>query len=317
MATSTAERRDTRPSAPGAPAAQEAEKPRGRRVSFEGKMLAPALILLAALSLFPFVYIIFMSLTRVGLIGGLSFHWAGVDNWTRLFSDSAVGSSWLRSIVYFVLTVGLELILGIAIALCVHEMVWGKNIALSLILMPMFMAPVIVGLLGRFLTDSTYGLYAWVLKETGLYSGDILGSTKAAFAAVTLMDVWQWTPLIALIVLAGLASMPGQVLEAAKVDGATYWQRLRHIVLPMIAGVIVVALLIRSMDAIRYFDIIQNTTNGGPADATKIVPIRLYDTAFRFFDLGYAAAIGLSMLAVSILVANLFLKTLHRRGLAK
>jgi multiple sugar transport system permease protein len=81
--------------------------------------------------------------------------------------------------------------------------------------------------------------------------------------------------------------------------------------------VIVVALLIRSMDAIRYFDIIQNTTNGGPADATKIVPIRLYDTAFRFFDLGYAAAIGLSMLAVSILVANLFLKTLHRRGLAK
>jgi multiple sugar transport system permease protein len=240
-----------------------------------------------------------------------------VDNWTRLFSDSAVGSSWLRSILYFVLTVGLELILGIAIALCVHEMVWGKNIALSLILMPMFMAPVIVGLLGRFLTDSTYGLYAWVLKETGLYSGDILGSTKAAFAAVTLMDVWQWTPLIALIVLAGLASMPGQVLEAAKVDGATYWQRLRHIVLPMIAGVIVVALLIRSMDAIRYFDIIQNTTNGGPADATKIVPIRLYDTAFRFFDLGYAAAIGLSMLAVSILVANLFLKTLHRRGLAK
>ena len=128
------------------------------------------------------------------------------------------------------------------------------------------------------------------------------------------MDVWQWTPLIALIVLAGLASMPGQVLEAAKVDGATYWQRLRHIVLPMIAGVIVVALLIRSMDAIRYFDIIQNTTNGGPADATKIVPIRLYETAFRFFDLGYAAAIGLSMLAVSILVANLFLKIAAQEG---
>ena len=273
--------------------------------------------MLAALSLFPFVYIILMSFSRVGLIGGISFHWAGLDNWTRLFSDPAVGASWLRSIVYFVLTVGLELVLGIAIALCVHELVWGKSIALSLILMPMFMAPVIVGLLGRFLTDSTYGLYAWVLKETGLYTGDILGSTTAAFLAVTLMDVWEWTPLIALIVLAGLASMPGQVLEAAKVDGATYLQRLRHIVLPMIAGVIVVALLIRSMDAIRYFDIIQNTTNGGPADATKIIPIRLYETSFRFFDLGYAAAIGLSMLAASILIANLFLKVLHKRGLAK
>ena len=110
------------------------------------------------------------------------------------------------------------------------------------------------------------------------------------------MDVWEWTPLIALIVLAGLTSVPKPVLEAAAMDGAGYFKRLRYIVLPMIAGVMIVALLIRSMDAIRYFDIITNTTNGGPADATKIVPIRLYETAFRFFDLGYAAAIGLSML---------------------
>ncbi len=288
-----------------------------RRLTFPGRMMTPALVVLAALSLFPFVYIIVMSLSSVGLIGGIHFSWSGLDNWTRLFTDPSVGASWIRSVVYFVATVGLELVLGIAIALIVHELVWGKNIALSLILMPMFMAPVIVGLLGRFLTDSTYGLYAWVLKSTGLYSGDILGSTKAAFVAVTLMDVWQWTPLITLIVLAGLASLPGQVLEAAKVDGASYWQRLRYIVLPMVAGVIIVALLIRSMDAIRYFDIIQNTTNGGPADATKTIPIRLYETGFRFFDLGYAAAIGLSMLAVSILVANLFLKTLQRRGLAR
>ena len=287
------------------------------RFSFEARMLTPALIVLAALSIFPFIYLIFMSLSAVGLIGGISLDFVGLDNWSRLFTDSAVGASWIRSIVYFILTVGLEMGLGIAIALLVHELVWGKNIALSLILMPMFMAPVIVGLLGRFLTDSTYGLYAWMLRETGLYSGDILGTPTAAFLAVTLMDVWQWTPLIALIVLAGLASVPGQILEAAKVDGATYLQRLRHIVLPTIAGVIIVALLIRSMDAIRYYDIITNTTNGGPADATKIVPIRLYETGFRFFDLGYAAAIGLSMLAVSILLANIFLRTLKRRGLAR
>jgi len=288
-----------------------------RRLSFEGRMMAPALILLAALSIFPFVYIVIMSLSRVGLIGGIDLQWAGLDNWTRLFSDSSVGAAWIRSIVYFVLTVGLEMLLGIAIALLVHGMVWGRNLALSLVLMPMFMAPVIVGLLGRFLTDSTYGLYAWVLRETHLYSGDILGSPTSAFIAVTLMDVWQWTPLIALIVLAGLSSLPQPVMEAARVDGASYWQRLRHIVLPMIMGVVIVAFLVRSMDAIRYFDIIYTTTNGGPADATKIVPIRLYETAFRFFDLGYAAAIGLSMLAVSILIANLFVRTLRRQGLAR
>jgi multiple sugar transport system permease protein len=280
-------------------------------------MMAPALIFLALLSLLPFLYIIAMSLSRVGLIGGISLHWAGLDNWSRLFSDSSVGAAWLRSIVYFVATVGLEMLVGIAIALLVYELAWGRNLVVSLLLMPMFMAPVIVGLLGRFLTDSTFGLYAWVLRETHIYSGDILGSTTSAFIAVTLMDVWEWTPLIALIVLAGLASLPGPVMEAAAIDGAGYWKRLRYIVLPMIAGVVVVALLVRSMDAIRYFDIIYNTTNGGPADATKIVPIRLYETAFRFFDLGYAAAIGLSMLAASILIANLFMRTLKRRGLAR
>jgi multiple sugar transport system permease protein len=310
MATTTIDER------PGEATSARAKR-KENRFSFEARMLTPALLVLAALSLFPFVYLILMSLSAVGLIGGISLDFVGLDNWSRLFSDSAVGASWIRGIVYFVLTVGLELGLGIAIALLVHELVWGKNLALSLILMPMFMAPVIVGLLGRFLTDSTYGLYAWVLRETGLYTGDILGSPTAAFLAVTLMDVWQWTPLIALIVLAGLASVPGQILEAAQVDGASYWQRLRHIVLPTIAGVIIVALLIRSMDAIRYYDIITNTTNGGPADATKIVPIRLYETGFRFFDLGYAAAIGLSMLAVSILLANVFLRTLKRRGLAR
>jgi multiple sugar transport system permease protein len=289
----------------------------GGRISFEGKMLAPALILLALLSLFPFIYIVLMSLSRVGLIGGIDLHWAGLDNWTRLFSDSTVGAAWIRSIVYFILTVGLEMFLGIAIALLIHGMVWGRNLVVSLLLMPMFMAPVIVGLLGRFLTDSTFGLYAWFLRETHIYSGDILGSPTSAFIAVTLMDVWEWTPLVALIVLAGLSSLPKPVMEAARVDGASYWQRLRHIVMPMIMGVVIVALLVRSMDALRYFDIIYNTTNGGPADATKIVPIRLYETAFRFFDLGYAAAIGLSMLVVTIIMANVFLGILKRRGLAR
>ena len=110
--------------------------------------------------------------------------------------------------MFFVLSVGLEMLLGIAIALSCTRRGRGRNIVISLMLMPMFVAPVIVGLLGRFLTDSTYGLYAWALDEIGLYNGDILGSPTSAFLAVTLMDVWEWTPLIALIVLAGLASMP-------------------------------------------------------------------------------------------------------------
>jgi multiple sugar transport system permease protein len=289
----------------------------GGGISLEAKMLVPVLLLLAVLSLFPFFYIIWMSLNIVSLINGISFDFAGLTNWTRMFTDEIVGAAWARAALYFVATVGLEMILGIAIALLVHELVWGKNLVLSLILLPMFMAPVIVGLLGRFLTDSSYGLYAYVLRETGIFESDILGTASSALPAVVLMDVWEWTPLIVLIVLAGLASVNQYVIEAAKVDGAGYLERLRYIVAPSIAGVVIVALLVRSMDAIRYFDIITVTTNGGPGNTTKIIPIRLYETAFRFFDLGYAAAIGLGMLVFSILVANVFVRILESRGLAK
>ena len=289
----------------------------GGGLSLEMKMLLPVLLLLAILSLFPFFYIIWMSLNTVSLINGISFDFAGLANWTRMFTDVIVGAAWVRAALYFVATVGLEMVLGVAIALLVHELVWGKNLVLSLILLPMFMAPVIVGLLGRFLTDSSYGLYAFVLRGLGIFEKDILGTSSSALTAVILMDVWEWTPLIVLIVLAGLASVNQYVIEAAKVDGANYLERLRHIVAPSIAGVVIVALLVRSMDAIRYFDIITVTTNGGPGNTTKIIPIRLYETAFRFFDLGYAAAIGLGMLVFSILVANAFVRILESRGLAK
>jgi len=289
----------------------------GGGISLEMRMLVPVLLLLAVLSLFPFFYIIWMSLNIVSLINGISFDFAGLANWTRMFTDEVVGAAWARSALYFVATVGLEMILGIAIALLVHELIWGKNLVLSLILLPMFMAPVIVGLLGRFLTDSSYGLYAYVLRELGIFERDILGTASSALPAVILMDVWEWTPLIVLIVLAGLASVNQYVIEAAKVDGANYLERLRYIVAPSIAGVVIVALLVRSMDAIRYFDIITVTTNGGPGNTTKIIPIRLYETAFRFFDLGYAAAIGLGMLVFSILVANVFVRILESRGLAR
>jgi multiple sugar transport system permease protein len=290
--------------------------PKEPRVGFEGRMMTPGLILLAALSIVPFLALIAMSFSRVLLLGGVRLEVVGITNWLRFFTDADMWMSWLRTIIYFVLTVGLEMALGVGIALCLYRVLRGRNVLLSLLLLPMFAAPVIVGLLGRYLTDSTFGLYAWALRSLG-YTGDILGSPIGAFAAVVLMDVWEWTPLIALITLAGLSSVPQSVREAAAVDGAPTWMTLRYIIFPAIANVLLVALLIRSMDAIRYFDIIWVTTNGGPADATKIVPIRLYETAFRFFDLGYAAAIGLSMLVVTIVMANVFLSILKRRGLAK
>lgn len=284
-----------------------------KAVPFEWRMMSPALLLLALMSFVPLFSMIWMSLSHVSLMGGLHVSFTGLSNWHAFFGDAGVWSSWWVSAVYFVATLALELLVGVGVALLVQELVFAKNVVLSILLMPMFVAPVIVGLLGRLLADPTFGLYSWVLRQLGGPT-NLLGSPSTALPTTILLDVWEWTPLITLITLAGLASVPKGLIEAASLDGAGYWRRLVHIVLPSISGVVLVALLIRAMDAIRYFDIIWVTTNGGPADSTKIVPLRLYDTAFRFFNLGYAATIGLSMLVVTIVVAKIFVSLLQRRG---
>ncbi|MGB7755180.1 MAG: sugar ABC transporter permease [Salinisphaera sp.] len=276
-------------------------------------MMSPALILLAAISFIPLFTMIWMSLSKVGLIGGLSFDFIGLTNWKHLFSDPDIGSSWILSVIYFAATVGAEMILGTLMALLIHSLIKARNVVLSLVLIPMFIAPIIVGLLGRFLLDPSFGLYSWFLSTSGLYDGNILGSVGPALAAVIGLDIWEWSPLVALIVLAGLTAVPTDILEAAEVDGASYRHKLVSIILPSILPILLVALLIRAMDAIRFFAIIFITTNGGPADSTKIIPIRLYDIAFRFFDLGYASAVGLTMLVFSIVIATVFVRVLQRK----
>ena len=301
----------------GATAAGPGRKaPGGRRLTFAGTLMAPGISLLALLSILPFIALVVMSFSRVRLLGGVRLEWAGLENWTRVLSDPDLWGSWGRTAVYLVLTLTLEMVLGLGIALALHRVMRGRGLLMSLVLLPMFVAPVIVGLLGRYLTDSTFGLYAWVLQQLG-WEADILGSPTSAFAAVVLMDVWEWTPLITLIALAGLSSVNPSILEASALDGAGYWSTLWHIILPSISSILMVALLIRAMDAVRYYDIIYVTTNGGPADATKIIPIRLFENAFRFFDLGYAAAIGLMMLAVTIAIAKMFMGVLGSKELTR
>jgi multiple sugar transport system permease protein len=293
------------------PEQETATPPQRPGLGFTGKMLTPGVLVLAAISILPFIALVVMSFTRVHLLGGVDLEWAGLDNWSRALADPQMWSSWALTAVYLFFTLGLEMVLGFGLALLLHRVTRARGLLLSLVLLPMFVAPVIVGLLGRYLTDSTFGLYTWVLAQLG-WNGDILGGTTSAFAAVVLMDVWEWTPLIALIALAGLSSVNPSTLEAASLDGAGYWRSLRYIVLPSISGILLVALLIRAMDAVRYYDIIYVTTNGGPADATKTIPIRLFENAFRFFDLGYAATIGLMMLLVTILIARGFVALLGR-----
>jgi multiple sugar transport system permease protein len=287
--------------------------PRRKKIPAEFWMLLPSLLALAALSLFPFFYLLYMSLCDVSLIGGIHLNFIGGANWQALVVDRQLWASWGTTLIYVGGTLVAEMVLGIAVALAITSLPMFRNTVLTLVLFPMFVAPVVVGLLGLYLTNSTYGLYAYVLHTLGLFrDADILGQTSSALPALMLMDIWEWTPLIVMIVAAGRSALPREPLEAASIDGAAGLDLLRYVVLPMLKPTLLVALLIRSMDAIRYYDIIWVTTAGGPADSTKVIAIRLYETAFRFFNLGYAAAIGLTMLVVTIILGKIFVRYMTR-----
>jgi len=283
---------------------------RRKKWSTEFWMLLPSMILLAVISIFPFLYMIYASFMDYSL----SFDepiFNGLKNWEKVLTNDTFWASWGRTAVYTLCGLSLEMLIGVGMALLIYVLPKARNLILTLWMIPLFVAPVVVGLLGRFLLNSTYGLYAWLFRLIGVET-EILGNVSTALPAVILMDVWEWTPLITIIVFAGLQSLPEEVLEAAEVDGAGYVRRLIHVIFPLISRTILLALLIRMMDILRFVDTIKITTEGGPADSTKVIGYHLMEVAFRFQDFGSAAALGLSMLIVTIFLGQQFVRFMRK-----
>jgi multiple sugar transport system permease protein len=170
-------------------------------------------------------------------------------------------------------------------------------------IVPMMLTPVVIGVIWRLMYDPNFGIIAFLLRSVGLPPIEWLAHGNLAFIAVVLVDVWNWTPFMFLVTLAGLESMPVEPFEAAQMDGASRWQILRDHTLPMLMPTLLVALLVRSMDALRIFDHIYIMTMGGPGAATEVASLYLYKTAFKFSDFGYAAA-GLFVLLILITVLS-------------
>jgi len=273
-------------------------------------MLLPSIVLLAVISIFPFIYLIYTSFLDFSIsIDEPTF--AFIRNWVKMLKSSVFWSSWGRTAIFAVGGLGIELVLGIALALLIYHIPKGRNAILTLLMLPLFVAPIVAGLLGRFLLNSTYGLYAWILNLLGS-STEIFGSTSTALPAIIGMDVWEWTPLITIIVLAGLQSMDQQPVEASEIDGANYIQKLRYVILPLASQTIFVAALIRSMDILRFVDTIKITTEGGPANSTKVAGYHLLEVAFRFQDFGGAAVLGIVMLVVTIFLGKMFVRLMAK-----
>ncbi|WP_338788634.1 sugar ABC transporter permease [Metabacillus sp. FJAT-53654] len=275
-----------------------------KKYKTEHWMILPSIIILAIISIFPFLYLIYASYMDF-MISSDQPTFNGITNWKKVLINDTFWASWGRTLIFAVVGLLLEVMIGVGIALAIYELPKGRNLVVTLWMIPIFVAPIVAGLLGRFLLNSTYGLYAWLLSLVGI-DVQILGDVKTALAAVILMDVWEWTPLITMIVLAGLQSLPKEPLEAAQVDGANYMQRLIKVVFPLVSRTILVALLIRSMDILRFVDTIKITTEGGPADSTKVIGFYLMEVAFKFQDFGAAAALGLTMLFATIFLGKQF-----------
>ena len=205
-----------------------------------------------------------------------------------------------------------EFVLGILIAFLLDTEFIGRNVVRALILLPMVMAPVVAGLIWRFIFNDQWGLANDIIRVFGIGNKAWLVDPSLAFFAVIVADVWQWTPFIVLIALAGLQAVPRELTEAARVDGASWLQTQRFVVLPTIRSVLAIGLLIRLIDAFRSVDQIFVMTYGGPGLATSVLGFYTYLKGFKFFDMGYTAALGIIMLFIISVLAQSIMRMMMR-----
>ena len=277
-------------------------------------LMAPAIALLAFISLYPFFWLILLSFQK-GDMGPIK--WVGFKNFIALGSDGRFLSGWLLLFQYSAMCLILQVGLGVLLALAVNGSRYEKFLVTAL-LMPMMMAPAVAGLLWMFLYNGTFGWYHWILQSVGILgSGSILSSANTAMYAIVIVDVWQWTPLITLIALAGLKRVPQDQLEANMVDGASPLRNFFAIILPNLYPVLLIGVMLRFMDNFRFIDHILVLTGGGPANATKILPVYLFEVAFKFFDLGRGAAIALVLLIVTIILGKILVGVFERPNKGK
>jgi multiple sugar transport system permease protein len=277
--------------------------------------LSPALIFLILYSLGPLILNIILSFTEFKTRQKV-FQWTGLENWTDLFQDSRFLNALNITLQYVVIALIIQLILGILIAVLLDARPFGVGLMQSLIILPMVTAPVVAGMLFRLLTHSEFGYINYLFENLGLVTRIeplIGGSGVHALKGVLLVEIWQWTPFIVLITLAGLKSIPLEILEAAEVDGASSWQRFWRVKLPLLRTVLTIAILFRLVDLFRVFDYVAILTAGGPALRTESLSYYGYVNTFQQTNFGYGATIGVFVMIVVWVVAFSYIRIFRVR----
>jgi len=275
--------------------------------------IVPAGAVVAAVILFPWAFTLFMSAHDWHIGGGISFN--GLANYARMLTDERFGMAVLRTLYFTALSVLLPMVLGIAAAVTFHREFPGRGLARTVFILPMMATPVAVALVWTMMFHPQLGVLNYLLTSVGLPPSEWVYAAGTVIPTLVLVETWQWTPLVMLIVLGGLASLPVDPYEAADLDGASAWQAFRHITLPLVWPFILSAAVIRGIDALKAFDTIFVISNGGPGTASETLNLLLYLQAFSFYDMGYASAVVVVFFALILLITLLMLWTRRRASL--
>ena len=262
-----------------------------------------------AISIFPFVYSLVLSLHQWNLMDrSAKWTFVGLKNFISIFvNDPLFVSAFQATFVFLIGTVVAEMVLGLVIALLLNREFHGQGIIRSIVMLPLMTTPVVIGLIWRFMYNPDRGMVNYLLSLAHITGLDWLGRPQTAMYAVMIADIWEWTPFVALILLAALQSLPAEPFEAARIDGASGWQSFRYVTIPLIQPALLVAFLIRLMDSFKTFDLIYVLTLGGPGVTTQVLSLYTYKYGFKFFQMGYASALSYIMLILVIIMANVFI----------
>lgn len=267
--------------------------------------LAPAALILAVALLYPIGYMIYASFLdwnpsqRIG-----EADWVGLRNYANLLQDESFRESFFVTLKFASAVVILEMIIGVGLALLLDRNIRGMSVLRTVFILPMMIAPIVVGLMWRYMYHPTVGVFNQTLKSWGFDSIPWLSDSWWSLVSIIIADIWQWTPFIFILALAALQSLPRSALEASRIDGANQWQQIIYIKIPLMMPVLIVTALLRLIDAFKVLEVILVMTNGGPGLSTEILSLRIARTATEFRELGVAAAMS-NLLLVLLLVLTI------------
>jgi multiple sugar transport system permease protein len=282
--------------------------------SIQWLFIAPTVTLLILFNIFPLFYSLYLSFTDYSAIARTDPVWVGLDSYAALLSDPQMWKYFATTGRFAFLSVGLQMVIGFGLALLLREKFRGSGLVTTLILIPMMISPVVVGLFWKLIFNPSFGIFNYLLGMSDpSRAPDWLATQSLALWAVVIVDVWMWSPFVMLLCLSGLNAIPDYLYEAAAIDRASAWFQFRRITLPQVMPLLLIAVLFRTIEAFKAFDLVMGMTGGGPGDTTELVAVNLYRMAFQGqWRTGYASALAYMILIVIIAISNVYIHYLNK-----